>query len=305
MSPPGDDMLLSADLRELSALVGDGRTSTATLQAKLDAVSKARVAPPVLHTFGGHGTGIGASIGALSRERVSIRDLLSGLYLPAGANAWYVPPERRYAFGQAWRSPAGAASASKDSGSLTAYTHARLAGTNDHSDAGVYIRVPTTGGGFGQVNRMRLEADISWSGRSKAAMDWEWARFAAGSVHVAGRLWLVAYEHNVATNTYEPLLNNSAVNTVLFHQSLNGPGASPLTTAGNLSGNSLALEFIVSPARDYLLGVVAQTRVYHNLVHADGSPHQLREPTPSEFNSYAVLDVTVSDMWVSHVVLAP
>jgi hypothetical protein len=244
-------------MRELSEIVREGKTPVAKLRAKLEAAADARVVPPLMSTMGGGGFGIGA----YAVERLSLMELLRGLYLPTGAPEWYVPPERRYAFGQSWSSPNGIAVASKGSGDLYCVTRARLAGKNDHSEAGVYIRLTTTGGGFGQINRLRLETDIAWSATADASMDWDWARFTAASVHVVGKIWLVAYEHNIATNMYEPLLNQSAVNKVLFHQSMSGSGASPLSTAGIISAGKLVLDCIVSPARNYLLGVVAQTQV--------------------------------------------
>jgi hypothetical protein len=108
----------------------------------------------------------------------------------------------------------------------------------------------------------------------------------------------------VATNAFEPLQNNSAVNTTVFHWSLNGPGSMPFAQSGHFAAGSFALECIVDPARTYLFGVVARTQILHNLTHADGPPHQLQEPGPGQFNTFGILNATVPEMWISHTILA-
>ena len=181
-----------------------------------------------LHTRGGTSVGNITVVG----NYPSLSELINGYYLPVGSNVSYVSADHHYAIDQSWPSANGAAAASKITGQLFALTRARLAGKDDRSDAGVYITVPTPTPRYGQVNRLRFEPDISWSANGQVAMDWDWARFAAGTVVVQGKLWLVAYELNVATNAFEPLLNNSAVATTVFHWSLNGAVPCLLRRAG-------------------------------------------------------------------------
>jgi hypothetical protein len=130
-------------------------------------------------------------------------------------------------------------------------------------------------------------------------MDWDWARNVAGSIGITARVWLVAYVFNVATNTFDPLLNNSATANDVNFGSFSGAGFSSQARNGTL--DNFSLQFIGEPARQYLLGVVTQVRITHNLTDDHGKP--LRTPSAVAFNCFGILNAVVDSMYVTHKVL--
>ena len=228
----------------------------------------------------------------------SYLDFLNSLYVPTGSKS-FVLPNHYYYLDQAWQSSLGGAAATKVTGGLGNYSLANVSKNNDSSHAGVYILVPTDQKNYGKLSQVTFEPSGNWNAKHLFNTDWDWARNVAGSIHITSRVWLVAYVYNIATNTFDPLLNNSTTAYNLLQGSFTGAGYSPQAGSGTL--NNIALQFIAEPARQYLLGVVSQVQIVHNLTDDRGKP--LGTPPQGAFNCYGMLNATVDSMYVSHKIL--
>jgi hypothetical protein len=228
---------------------------------------------------------------------------LQGLYTPTDVTLIGVPFANHYTHDQSWNPAAGSASASKATGQLGNVVVANLNNKSDSSWAGVYIPLQTTQAEYGTLSQVTFEADVNWRGEIKFNLDWSWARDVAGSTRITGRVWLVAYQYNVATNKFEPLLNNSASVTQLMSESFSGAGGSNASHNGTLSGATARLKFVAEPARQYFLGVMSQIEITQNLVAAYGGK-SLTPPPPGGYVCYGILNATVDDMHISHTVMA-
>ncbi len=228
----------------------------------------------------------------------SYMDFLNSLYVPTGSKS-PVLPGHYYYLDQAWQSSLGGTAASKVTGSLSNYSLASVAKTNDSSHAGVYILVPTDQKNYGKLSTVTFEPSGTWNSKLHFDLDWEWARNTAGSIGITARVWLVAYVYNIATNTFDPLLNNAAVAHDVLFGSFSGAGAYFPAKNGTL--DKFALQFIAEPARQYLLGVVTQVQIVHNLTNDHGKP--LPTPPPGAFKCFGILNALVDSMYVSHKIL--
>ncbi len=228
----------------------------------------------------------------------SYMDFLNSMYVPTGSKT-FVLPDHYYYLDQAWQSSLGGTSASKVTGGLSNYSLANVSKNNDSSYAGVYILVRTDQKNYGKLSRVTLEPSGSWNGKLMFNTDWDWARRVAGSIRITARIWLVAYEYNVATKAFEPLLNNSMTSNDLVFGSFNGSGYYSPAKTGIL--DNFSLQFIAEPARQYLLGVVSQVQIIHNLTDDFGKP--LKAPPQGAFTCYGILNATVESMYVSRNIL--
>ena len=228
----------------------------------------------------------------------SYMDFLNSLYVPTGSKS-PVLPGHYYYIDQAWQSSLGGTAATKVTGGLSNYSLANVSRNNDSSHAGVYILVSTEQKNYGKLSTVTFEPNGNWSGKLLFNTDWDWARNVAGSIRITARVWLVAYVYNIATNSFDPLLNNSMTSHDLVFGSFSGSGYSSPTQSGTL--NNSVLQFIAEPARQYLLGVVTEVQIVHNLTDNVGKP--LRTPPQGAFTCYGILNTIVDSMYVSHKIL--
>lgn len=295
MTPPSEELLLSREIQVSSMAIDRALSRYALGSAELH-----KALPRGQKTMGGHGKGSSiydAGIGFTSKWI----SFMQWLYLPVGS-ARTALSTNRYVSDQVWPGAHGVANASKVSGRSFAYTIANHKVNNDSTYAGIYIQLNTTAAQHGKLSLARFEPTVEWSGLSKFKVDWEWGREVAGTTHIFGNLWLVAYVYNVATGKYEPLLNNSSVKLPLFHGSFNGSGISGIPQSGRFEGVPARLQCIIEPARSYLFGVVTQVRVSHNLLPAHPS-RPIPQPKPGQFVAYGTIDANIPEMWLSHQVL--
>ena len=229
----------------------------------------------------------------------SYMDFLNSLYVPTGSKS-LVLPGHYYYLDQAWQSSLGGTAASKVTGGLSNYSLANVSKNNESSFAGVYILVPTDQKNYGKLSKVTFEPSGTWSGKLLFDTDWDWARNVAGSIRITARIKLVAYVYNIASNTFDPLLNNAMTSNDVVFGSSTGSGYYSPAQSGTL--DNFALQFIAEPARQYLLGVVTQVQIVHNLTDDFGKP--LRTPPQGAFTCYGILNAMVNSMYVSHKILA-
>lgn len=295
--PPTEESLLSRELQASNKAI-----ERLLSRYPVDSVEFQRGVVREQRTMGGHGGGLplyDARIG-LSPKWISY---LNWLYLPVGSSRAALP-SHRYVHDQVWPGRHGVANASKVTGRSFAYTIANHKVNNDATWAGLYIQLTTTSAEHGKLSIARFEPTIEWSGLAKFKVDWDWGREVAGTIHIFGNLWLVAYVFNPATRAYEPLMNNSSLKVPLFHGSFNGSGMYGTPYNGRFDGAPAQLQCIIEPARTYLFGVVTQVRISHNLLPAHPS-RPIPQPQTGQFVAYGTIDAAIPEMWLSHQVLAP
>ncbi len=295
LQPPEEDSILSRELRSSNAAVERllSRYPAGSAELKRQLVREQK-------TMGGGGSGLSLydkGIG-ISTKWISF---WNWLYLPVDSPRPALS-SNRYAHDQVWLGKHGVANASKKTGRSFAYTIANHKVNNDATWAGIYIQLTTTTAEHGKLSLARFEPTVEWSGLAKFKVDWEWGRDVAGTTHIFGNLWLVAYVFNPATRAYEPLLNNASRKVPLFHGSFNGAGMSGIPHNGRFEGAPAQLQCIIEPARTYLFGVVTQVRISHNLLPAHPS-RPIPQPQPGQFMAYGTIDANIPDMWLSHQVL--
>lgn len=302
LAPPAEDLLLDENLRhvapKIDVLLAEGLAGSETLQAHIAVLGKATT--PLTPLRGGT-----AVSSIADRSLSSIVSLLQGLYLPVDTPGVLVPPHRRYWHAQTWpavEGSSGSAAAYIESGKLITIQSATLSASQTSTWAGLYIRYRTDLATHGQVSRISYQPEIDWIARHHFDIDFVWRSRVDGNIAFANRIWLVAYEYNAASRRYEALTGTSArvvevVNSVRYITS-----SGMWAYSGSLHDDA-GFQFIASPARDYLLGVVLENRCWHNLRSADaGQP--IRPPNPNEFVVYSLFKAEVPAMWVSHQVLA-
>jgi hypothetical protein len=228
----------------------------------------------------------------------SYMDFLNSLYVPTGSKT-PVLPGHYYYLDQAWPSSLGGTAATKVTGGLSNYSLANVSKNNESSYAGVYILVPTDQKNYGKLSTVTFESSGNWSVKLLFNTDWDWARNVAGSIRITARMKLVAYVYNVATNSFDPLLNNSMTSNDILFGSSTGSGYYAPAKSGAL--DNFSLQFIAEPARQYLLGVVSQVQIVHNLTDDVGKP--LRTPPQGAFTCYGIVNTTVDSMYVNHKIL--
>lgn len=299
VQPPNEELLLPSRMRTNSRKLDDALHRFKSNSPQIRALTKELArqgSSEGQHVMGGGFSRLSPFIRV--DQTFNYMDFLNSLYLPTGSKSLALPGHYYY-LDQAWQSSLGAASATKVTGALSNYSIANVSKSNDSSHAGVYILVSTDQKNYGTLSKVTFEPSGNWSGKVLFNMDWDWARNVAGSIRITARVWLVAYVYNVATNSFDPLLNNSMTSNELIFGSFSGAGYSSQTKTGTL-GNS-ALQFIAEPARQYLLGVVTQVQIVHSLTDDVGKP--LRTPPQGSFTSYGILDTIVDSMYVSHKIL--
>lgn len=302
LKPPTDTMLLDENMvkvsQKLDTLIKRRGFDSRAVRPLLDELT--RDTPPVMHTLGGRF----ASPFAF-RDRTSIFELLSGLYLPTDDPSYLVPPARRYFDNEITTSPMGSASAYKNNGKLTTIQSVDLNANQESTWAGVYIMFKTDLANYGQVSRITFQPDIDWTFRDFMDSNPVWLDRDAhldGMVKFTARIWLAGYEFNVATNRFESVLPPSAavfqVWQSTWYVSSLGSGA----MSNSLRDGAATYKFIASPARTYALGVLLELNVSTTLRNAQGGP--IPQPGPGDFTQYALFKATVPDMWLSYEVLA-
>ena len=200
-----------------------------------------------MHTMGGKSSFVSI------RDRVSVEELLSGLYLPTDDPAFYVPPQRRYFDNQIAAGALGSASAYKNNGNLTAIQSVDLHASDESTYAGVFISFKTDLANYGQVSLVTFQPDLDWTYRDFLDSNPVWTDRVAhldGWLKFTAYVWLTGYELNVATNKFEPLSPPSGisykVNQSTWWVSELGGGAA----SGNLRNGAATFKFIVSPGED-------------------------------------------------------
>jgi hypothetical protein len=299
LQPPSEDLLLPprmlANARKLDSALQHESLDSPHIRRMVDEFTRHEVGQGQ-RVMGGRSTRLSpfARVDQIS----SYMDFLNSLYVPT-ASKTPVLPGHYYYLDQAWQPSLGGAAASKVNGNLSNYSIANVSKTVDSSYAGVYILVPTDKENFGTLSRITFEPGGTWNGKLLFNTDWDWARNVAGSIRITGRLWLVAYEYNVATRTFDPLLNNSATSKDVIFGSATGSVYYSPTQSGAL--DNFALQFIAEPSRQYLLGVVAQVQIMHNLTDDRGKP--LGPPPQGAFTCYGILNTMVDAMYVTKKIL--
>jgi hypothetical protein len=297
LKPPNDAMLLDAETvkasRKLDAAIKRGKNNKREIQQILKGLSAS--VPPVMSTRGG-----GFSLG-----RVSIVELLNGLYLPTEDPAFWVPAKRRYFDDEISTGAVGSASAYKTTGRLTTIQMVDLNANQESTWAGVYIVFNTDIANYGQVGRVTFEPEIDWTYRDFMDSNSVWLDRVAhldGTIHFTARVWLTAYEFNIATGKFDPISPPSAVSYQVWQSTWYVSSLGSGAMSGSLRGGAATFKFIVSPARTYALGALIELRASHNLRNAEGGP--IPKPGSGDLTSYALFKADVPEMWVQHEVLA-
>ncbi len=261
--------------------------------AEIDAVLK-RAGwrdPMPTHTMGGHP--------AFNVSRISLlTHLLDTLYLPVDDLAWYVPRSHRYISGQVW----GHGVALNTNGYLRVNQYVDINQSSIQSTAGLYSQIFTTPADYGQVSQGTFEPEINWNAVGAIAINPPWGSNVWGGVAVIGRIWLAAYEFNIATSEFEEKI---AVPHQLFNDYLNGLASMPIKYSGSFSVGTSPLKYILDPARTYWLGALIEVEVRQDF-WAGQANNKKKPPAPSlaDLTAYAVLTADVPAMWIEHTVLA-
>jgi hypothetical protein len=204
---------------------------------------------------------------------------------------------------QIWTGPVGSAAAYKNNGKLTSIQSTDTAVSSESTWSGVYASFRPDQARFGILSRITIEPEVSWTGRDLLDVNHTWNANIDGYIRFDYRIWTVAYELNVATGQYEPLLSNrSALATTVAQSTWHIVGGGQMGHSGALRNGAGALAFVVERSRTYLFGVVAEMRVSHSLRRTDGQP--IPQPPGTDLTAYGLLKADVPAIYMSHVVLA-
>ena len=302
LRPPSDVMVLDAQTARVSrrldaALKRDKNTRRATRGVLAELASSA---PPVMHTLGGK-----FSSWISLKDTALILQILNGLYLPTDDPTFWVPASRRYFDNQISTGAVGSASAYKTTGRLTTIQSVDLNAGDESTWAGVYIMFSTDLANYGQVSRVTFEPEIDWSVRDFMDSNAVWLDRVAhldGTIHFNARVWLTAYEFNIATGKFDPIAPPAAKIFPVWQSTWYVASLGASAMSGSLRNGAATFQFIVSPARTYALGALIQLRAWHNLRNAQGGP--IPPPQSGDFTAYALFKADVPEMWLQHQVLA-
>jgi hypothetical protein len=211
----------------------------------LDAYTSSSV--PVMYTRGGT-----SASSIFTKDRTSIFELLSGLYLPTDDPTFYVPADRRYFDNEIVTGAVGSASAYRNNGKLTTIQMVDLNANQESTWAGVYIKFKTDLAHYGQVSRITFEPNIDWTFRDFMDSNPVWLDRVAhldGTVHFTARIWLAGYEFNIATNKFDPILLPSATKFQVWQSTWYVTSLGETAMSGSLRNGAASFKFIASPAR--------------------------------------------------------
>jgi len=301
LKPPSDAMVLDAETarvsRRLDATLKRGKYTRRAIQGLLGELGSS--APPVMYTHGGGSSGISLT------DSASIFQLLNGLYLPTDDLSFWIPASRRYFDNEISTGAVGSASAYKTTGRLTTIQSVDLNTSDESTWAAVFIKFNTDLANYGQVSRVTCEPEIDWTFRDFMDSNPVWLDRVAhldGTIHFTARVWLAAWEFNIATGRFDPILPPSARIFQVWEGTWFAASLGASANSGSLRNGAATFQFIVSPARTYAVGALLQLRAWHNLRNAQGGP--IPPPQSGDFTSYALFKADVPEMWLQHVVLA-
>jgi hypothetical protein len=156
----------------------------------------------------------------------------------------------------------------------------------------------TTRATHGWKSRITVEPLIEWMTITRVEADgtWVYNTTVHGTARFRHRIWVMALPGAQLFSAGEPV----ALKTVQVHWA-----DWTLPTAGGLFGNkgtlagpSAAIQFIASPPRTYLVGVVAEVQVTHDL--QERGKAQPVQPANKDFYAYGRLIADVPAICVSH-----
>ena len=302
LKPPTEGMLLDRQtagvLRKLDTALKRGRGITPEVRKLVDGLGSG--ASPIMYTRGGTSSRF-VSI----RDRLSLTELLSHLYLPTDDPTPWVPPQRRYFDNQIAWGAAGSASAYKNNGKLTTIQSVDLNSNDESTWAGVFIYFRTDLANYGQVSQITFQPDIDWTFRDWMDSNPVWTDRVAhlnGWVRFIAYVWLTGYEFNVATNKFETLTPPSGASYQVHSNTWWVSSLGSSAGSGSLRNGAATFKFIASPARLYALGAWIQLRASHTVKNAQGGP--IPQPGPEDFTEYALFKAVVPEMWLDHQVFA-
>lgn len=118
----------------------------------------------------------------------------------------------------------------------------------------------------------------------------------------SARVWLAAWEFNIATNKFDPVLPPSAAMFEVNQSSWYVTQLGSTANSGSLHNGAARFKFIASPSHTYALGALLELNASHNLKNTIGAA--IPAPPAGAFVQYALFKADVPEMWVSYEVLA-
>jgi hypothetical protein len=171
--------------------------------------------------------------------------------------------------------------------------------------AGVFCLITTNVAEVGQIGRMTIDPNVTWFYNGEEYIDpaW-WSLTSAGAfegIDIAMNIWTAAYELDVVNGELD-LIGN--VPHQVYEHFWGSQGGFNYQGNGVFTPGSIPLSFSVLPARTYLVGVWTEASVSQNFQAAEQGG-TLPAPGPGQLLGHGAVTATVTEMWITHEVLAP
>lgn len=296
LPPPNEDMLLDAATlkasREFDRAFSRGEKNAGRIQKTLNALTRQAQPLPVLDFTGSSFINV--------KSVVSLTNILSGLYLPIDTPDAFVPPVRRYGMPQTVTSTVdGSASANANSGNLISIQSVNLSVGSESAWAGFYVMFPTTVAKHGQLCRVSVDAELDWMARHPFDANPVWNNRLDGTVFLRSNVWIDAWEINPASGTFVPVVAPSARKfEVMYSTWYIASGGGLFANSGSLINGAASFDFLATPPRTYVIGVLTESRASHNIRNVDGGP--IPQPGPGDLVTYSLTKASVPQVWVTY-----
>ena len=217
------------------------------------------------------------------------------LYVPRDqqASSRPKPPDSRL-YSHDWTAGTGVATASRDSGGLTAYAAAATTDSFKAEDAGVAITYTPAS----TLSYVRFEPDVYCSVAYRMFVDF-WPQLIAGQVHLGTSVLVAQWRRSpVLSGSFELVRLNEVTVFDSFAQDAGTTGFANIrhTLQRSFVNSALGTTFLVEGGRTYAFGVGARVWVKHNVTSNAGKqiPHD-----PNRFRLYAEMACAVPFMAVT------
>jgi hypothetical protein len=286
-------MLLDAEMAKLARKIGStirrAKTSPREILRLMDQASGFSI--PVTYTRGGT---LSPFINLMARS--SIGQLLDELYLPVNAPPSWIPLAHRYSQTLAFPASLGTAAGHIDTGRIAANQIVNVKANSETTSAGVFIVLQTTRATNGLSSRITFEPEVNW--RTYDSIYFTPLSGINGIITFTSRISSVCYKMDAA-NKFQPFTSRTVQvqKNVLSASSFNGD----MGQTGSLHNGALTLQFDATPNQTYLIGVMAEKRIDHQL--RDGNTVPVKQPDYNVFAAMGLTNADVPAMWLHQQVL--
>lgn len=190
------------------------------------------------------------------------------LYVPGDQRSFGFPkPPADHLYRLAWNIPGTPSSASTETGAVFSFAGAKTTGRGEIGEAGVGILFSPQN----TLSYVRFEPDVDCAVTYRTYANF-WPDLIAGNFRARASLLTAAWEQSPINGSFSLVRwqENPVLDTFSLDAGSNAFANVPSVLQKSFRNSALGATFLLQNGRTYLLGVVARTRVEHNVTSNTG-----------------------------------